>query len=147
MTSRPNHKLLLEEWNCQRDNKDWDDYQAWIGDTPQHFCEAHECSVINVDANKDRRTAPDHANFGTAVQGDPQHVARCHTQTPVPEKFPGEHGVMSANMIPFLLVICRLMEQICPQVEVGNCNQRGTSKWKELTAWFFDRTDGMGRNF
>ena len=32
-------------------------------------------------------------------------------------------------------------------VEVGRRNQRATSKWKELTDRFFDRTDGMGRNF
>jgi hypothetical protein len=49
-------------------------------------------------------------------------------------------------MIPFLLVIFRLMEQICLHVEVGSCKRRTTSKWKKLTDWFFDRTDGIRRN-
>jgi hypothetical protein len=136
MSSRPNDELLLEEWSRQRDDEDGDKYLAWIGDTPQHICEAYERSVTDVDAN-----------IGAAVQGDRQHVARHHTPTPVSKKFPGERGVMRANIIPFLLVIFRLMEQICPHVEVGSRNRRATSKWKELTDRFFDRTDGMGRNF
>jgi hypothetical protein len=136
MTSRPNDKLFLKEWSRQREDEDGDEYLARIGDPPQHICKAHERSVIDVDANID-----------AAVQGDHQHAARHRTPTPVSEKFPGERGVMRANMILFLLVIFRLMEQICPHVEVGSPNWRATSKWKELTDQFFDRTDGMRRNF
>ena len=47
-----------------------------------------------------------------AVQGNPQPAARSRAARPVPDKFPGERGIMRANMIPFLLVIFRLMEQI-----------------------------------
>ena len=62
-------------------------------------------------------------------------------------KFPGERGVMRASMIPFLLVIFRLMAQIRPHVEVGGRNRRGTTKWMELFDRFFDRADGTGRSF
>jgi hypothetical protein len=66
-----------------------------------------------------------------------QPARACHqtpTATPgndVPEsKFPGVRGIMHANMIPFLLVIFRLMEQIWLHVEVGNSkgnsNMEGT---------------------
>ncbi len=55
--------------------------------------------MINVDAN-----------IGGAVQGDCQHAARHRALTPESKKFPGERGIMRANMIPFLLVIFRLME-------------------------------------
>ena len=62
---------------------------------PQHICDANMRSVTDV-----------------AVQGNPQPAARSCAATPVPDKFPGERGVKRANMIPFLLVIFRLMEQI-----------------------------------
>ena len=94
MTSRPDHVRLLEEWNHQQEGKDGDTYQNRIGDPPPHICEAYERSLIDVDAND-----------GTSVQGNPQPAARPCTETPVPDKFPGERGVMRANMIPFLLVI------------------------------------------
>jgi len=99
-----------------------------------------------------------------AVQGGPQAAAgnraptprsetgNC-TSTPGPEehqaliKFPGEHGVMRASMIPFLLVIFRLMVQIHPHVEVGSRNRRATTKLMELFDCFFDRADGTGRSF
>ncbi len=127
---------LLEEWNRQREGKDGGTYQDRSGDPSLHICKAYERSLIDVDTND-----------GASVQGNPQPAAHPHTETPVPDKFPGESGVMRANMIPFLLVICWLMEQICLHVEVGRCNQRATSKWNKLTDRFFDRTDGMGRNF
>ena len=121
---------LLEEWNCQREGEDDDGYQALISDPPQHICDVHMRSVTDV-----------------AVQGNPQPAARSRAATPVPDKFPGEGGIMRANMIPLLLVILRLMEQICPHVEVASRNWRATSIWKDLTDHFFDQTDGMGRNF
>ena len=40
MVSRANHKLL-ERWNCQRDDKDWDEYLARIGDPPPHIRKAN----------------------------------------------------------------------------------------------------------
>ncbi len=128
--------LLLKEWNRQRKGEDGDTYRDRIGDPPLHICEAYERSVIDVLAND-----------GASVQGNPQPAACPCTAIPVPNKFPGERGVMRANMIPFLLVIFRLMEQTCPHVEVRRRNWRATSKWKELTDRFFDRTDGMGRIF
>ena len=50
-------------------------------------------------------------------------------------------------MIPFSLVIFRLMVQIHPHVEVGSRNRRATTKWMELFDRFFDRADGTGRSF
>jgi hypothetical protein len=50
-------------------------------------------------------------------------------------------------MIPFLLVIFRLMAQIRPHVEVGSRNWRATTKWMELFDCFFDRADGTGGSF
>lgn len=100
-----------------------------------------------------------------AVQGCPQAAAGnraptprsetggSRTPTPGPEKdqalikFPGERGVMRTSMIPFLLVIFRLMAQIRPHVEAGIRNRRATTKWIELFDRFFDRTDGTGRSF
>jgi hypothetical protein len=105
MTSRPNDELLLEEWSRQRHNEDGDEYLARISNPPQHICKAHERSVIDVDAN-----------IGAAVQGDRQHAAHHRAPTPVSKKIPGERGIMRANMIPLLLVIFRLMEQICPHI-------------------------------
>ena len=54
---------------------------------------------------------------------------------------------MHPNMAPFLLVIFSLMDTVRPHVEVGHRNSRATSKWKELYQRFFDRTDGVGRQF
>jgi hypothetical protein len=50
-------------------------------------------------------------------------------------------------MIPFLLVIFRLMAQIRPHVEVGIRNRQATTKWMELFDRFFDRADGTGMSF
>ena len=108
---------LLDEWNRQRESEDGDTYQDRIGNPPPHTCKAYECSLIDVDAND-----------GASVQGNLQPAAHPCTDTPVPDKFPGERGVMRVNMIFFLLVIFQLMEQICPHVEVGRRNQRATSK-------------------
>jgi hypothetical protein len=41
MASRADHDLL-EQWNRQRNNKDWDTYLWRIGDPPTHICEANE---------------------------------------------------------------------------------------------------------
>ena len=117
MTSMPDHVRLLDEWNRQREGKDGDTYQDRIGNPPPHICKAYERSLIDVDAND-----------GASVQGNLQPAAHPCTDTPVPDKFPGERGVMRVNMIFFLLVIFQLMEQICPHVEVGRRNQRATSK-------------------
>ena len=75
----------------------------------------------------------------------PRRTAQLDDQ--VPKKFPGEKGIMRPNMVPFLLVIFSLMDTIRPHVEVGHRNSRATSKWKELYQRFFDRTDGVGRQF
>jgi hypothetical protein len=95
------------------------------------------------------------ANDGTdpaPAAGIPPMVQR-HAPTPQPEsqlvpaKFPGKKGVLRANMIPFMIIIFCLMQQIRPHVEIGSRNCKGTAKWKELFDCFFDQTDGMGRNF
>jgi hypothetical protein len=41
MASSSDHDLL-EQWNRQRNNKDWDTYLWRIGDPPTHICEANE---------------------------------------------------------------------------------------------------------
>jgi hypothetical protein len=110
MTSRPDHVRLLDEWNRQREGEDGDTYTNRIGYPPQHICEAYERSLIDVDAND-----------GASFQGNLQPAARPRANTPVPDKFPGERGIMRANMILFLLVIFRLMEQICPHFEIERC--------------------------
>jgi hypothetical protein len=38
--SRADHELLAR-WNCQRDDKDWDKYLAWMGNPPPHIREAN----------------------------------------------------------------------------------------------------------
>ena len=43
MASKANHKLL-ERWNCQRDDKDWDEYLALIGNPPHTY--ARPISVV-----------------------------------------------------------------------------------------------------
>jgi hypothetical protein len=83
--------------------------------------------------------------FGTSVAPPPRRTAQHNDQ--VPKKFPGEKGIMRPNMAPFLLVIFSLMDTVRPHVEVGHRNSRATSKWKELYQCFFDRTDGVGRQF
>jgi hypothetical protein len=83
--------------------------------------------------------------FGTSVAPPPCRTAQPDDQ--VPKKFPGEKGIMRPNMAPFLLVIFSLMDTVRPHVEVGHRNSRATSKWKELYQCFFDRTDGVGRQF
>ena len=83
--------------------------------------------------------------FGTSVAPPPRRTAQHNDQ--VPKKFPGEKGIMRPNMAPFLLVIFSLMDTVRPHVEVGHRNSRATSKWKELYQRFFDRTDGVGRQF
>ncbi len=84
--------------------------------------------------------------------GIPPMVQHCTStprpeSQPVPAKFPGKKGVLRANMIPFMIVIFRLMQQIRLHIEIGSRNRKGTAKWKELFDCFFDQTDGMGRNF
>ena len=75
--------------------------------------------------------------------GIPPMVQHC-TSTPssksqlVPAKFPGEKGVLRANMTPFMIVIFCLMQQIRLHVEIGSHNRKGTAKWKELFDRFFD---------
>jgi hypothetical protein len=96
-------------------------------------------------------TANDGADPAPAA-GIPPMVQHC-TSTPHPEsqlapaKFPGEKGVLRANMTPFMIVIFHLMQQIRPHVEIGSCNCKGAAKWKEWFDGFFNQTDGMGRNF
>ena len=41
MASRADHDLL-EQWNRQRNNEDWDTYLWRIGDPPTHICKANE---------------------------------------------------------------------------------------------------------
>ena len=72
---------LLDEWNRQQEGKDGDTYRDRIGYPPPHICEAYECSLIDVDPND-----------GALVQGNLQPAARPRTNTPVPDKFPGERG-------------------------------------------------------
>ena len=43
MESRADHKLL-ERWNRQRDNKDWDKYLAWTGNPPHTY--ARPMSIV-----------------------------------------------------------------------------------------------------
>ncbi len=96
-------------------------------------------------------TADDGADPAPAA-GIPPMAQRC-ASTPrperqlVPAKFPGKKGVLRANMIPFMIVIFCLMQQIRPHVEIGSRNRKGTAKWKELFDCFFGQTNGMGRNF
>jgi hypothetical protein len=54
---------------------------------------------------------------------------------------------MRVNMIPFMIVIFRLVLQIRLHYEIRSRNLKGTAKWKELFDLFFGQTDGMGRNF
>jgi hypothetical protein len=96
-------------------------------------------------------TSKDGADPAPAT-GIPPMVQHC-ASTPQPEsqlvaaKFPGKKGVLHANMIPFTIVIFRLMQQIRLHVEIGSHICKGTAKWKELFDCFFDQTDCMGRSF
>ena len=99
----------------------------------------------SADVETVTAAAPCLLAFGTSVAPPPRCTAQPDDQ--VPKTFPGEKRIMRPNMAPFLLVIFSLMDTVRPHVEVGHRNSRATLKWKELYQRFFDRTDGVGRQF
>ncbi len=52
MTTSADHELLAE-WNCHRDNEGGDKCMDWLGNPPQHICEAIECGFDDPEPDID----------------------------------------------------------------------------------------------